>query len=171
MRLAAVVACAVAASGWAAWLVAAPALAASAEHGPALWAAAATYRAGAVICHQRGDRSFHVSGVRMPVCARCAGLYAGAALGFVLSAGWMIARRRRAAAGRAPRLTVLRWAVAASAAPTAAAWAAEHLAGTAVHGEIRALAAVPLGAAAAVVVALWVGGVTPDDTPAATGLH
>jgi len=37
------------------------------------------YLAGAVICHQRPDRSFTWAGQPWPVCARCAGIYLGAA--------------------------------------------------------------------------------------------
>lgn len=37
------------------------------------------YAAGAVICHQMPERSFHLAGFQLPVCARCLGIYAGAA--------------------------------------------------------------------------------------------
>ena len=37
------------------------------------------YAAGAVICHQLPERSFHLAGFQLPVCARCLGIYAGAA--------------------------------------------------------------------------------------------
>jgi uncharacterized membrane protein len=37
------------------------------------------YAIGAVVCHQIPDRSFHLAGVQLPVCARCLGIYAGAA--------------------------------------------------------------------------------------------
>ena len=38
------------------------------------------YRAGRVICHQRAERSFFLFGVPLPVCARCTGIYIGAAV-------------------------------------------------------------------------------------------
>ena len=38
-------------------------------------AAALTYRAGGVVCHQDPDRSFHRGRMPLPVCARCTGLY------------------------------------------------------------------------------------------------
>jgi uncharacterized membrane protein len=37
------------------------------------------YAAGAVICHQLPERSFHLVGFQLPVCARCLGIYGGAA--------------------------------------------------------------------------------------------
>jgi len=43
-------------------------------------AASAVYVAGAVVCHQKPERSFHLAGQPLPVCARCTGIYAGAAL-------------------------------------------------------------------------------------------
>ena len=41
----------------------------------------AIYAAGSLICHQRPERSFHVNGAQLPVCARCMGLYVGGLLG------------------------------------------------------------------------------------------
>ncbi len=66
-------------------------------------AAAGTYLIGGVVCHQRPERSFHLHGVQMPVCARCAGLYLGAGLGVLAAAGF---RRRGVGrgAGAAERL-------------------------------------------------------------------
>lgn len=158
--------------GWTAWLVVAPILARADSDGPALWAAALTYRAGAVICHQQDVRSFHVAGFRMPVCARCFGLYAGAAAGAAAVLGWTLPPRRRGAAGL-PRLRLarLRWLVLASGVPTLAAWAGEHLAGATVSGQVRALAAAPLGAAVAALVALWAAGASLDDTTPGSALH
>jgi uncharacterized membrane protein len=43
--------------------------------------AALIYAAGSVICHQIPERSFHLAGFQTPVCARCLGIYAGAAAG------------------------------------------------------------------------------------------
>ncbi|HTM04385.1 MAG TPA: DUF2085 domain-containing protein [Vicinamibacterales bacterium] len=42
---------------------------------------AALYLSGSFICHQRPERSFHLDGAQLPVCARCLGIYAGAAFG------------------------------------------------------------------------------------------
>ena len=35
------------------------------------------YVFGSVICHQIADRSFHIDGAQLPVCARCFGIYLG----------------------------------------------------------------------------------------------
>src|SRR5215471_10121519 len=40
---------------------------------------AVVYEAGSLVCHQLSNRSFHAWGAQMPVCARCTGLYVGAA--------------------------------------------------------------------------------------------
>src|SRR5262245_33628740 len=46
-----------------------------------LWTPIAiVYLVGAVICHQRPERSFHVAATQFPVCARCTGIYLGAAI-------------------------------------------------------------------------------------------
>ncbi len=49
------------------------------------WVVAAIYRIGHVICHQRPERSFYWALHSWPVCARCTGLYAGAAVGVLLA--------------------------------------------------------------------------------------
>ena len=167
MRAGLAVLAAVLAAGWAGWLAAAPALAADPPSRPAAWATAAAYRAGAIICHQQDDRSLHVHGTRMPVCARCFGLYAGGAGGALLAAVWVLAARRPL------RLPLARWRVAAVACgiPTLAAWAGEHVAGLPVPGAARAWLAVPLGAAVGAIVTLWAGGASFDDTPAGSALH
>jgi hypothetical protein len=43
-----------------------------------------TYLVGSLLCHQRPERSFFLWGSQMPVCARCLGIYAGAALAAIL---------------------------------------------------------------------------------------
>lgn len=171
MRAVPVIVITVAAAGWACWLAAAPAVAAAGASRPAAWTAALTYRAGAFVCHQQDSRSLHVSGVRMPVCARCFGLYAGAAVGALLAAAWLFALRP--AGRRPPRLplTKCRYVAVACAVPTLAAWAGEHLGGLAVPGAARAALALPLGAAVAAIVTLWAGGTAFDDTTGASALH
>jgi len=48
---------------------------------------------GYAICHQIPDRSFHIAGRRLPLCARCTGTYLGVAIGFAAMA---LLRRWRA---------------------------------------------------------------------------
>jgi uncharacterized membrane protein len=99
------------------------------------------------VCHQRPERSFHTAGVRWPVCARCSGLYVGAALG----AWFGFAARVRRWVGDREIVTVL---VVASL-PTAVTWIAEWALGVPVTNGARAAAAWPLGAAiAATIVAV-----------------
>lgn len=42
------------------------------------------YGSLALVCHQMDERSFHLLGFKLAVCARCAGLYAGALAGALL---------------------------------------------------------------------------------------
>jgi uncharacterized membrane protein len=92
--------------------------------------AAAVYAAGSNICHQRSERSFHIGGHKMPVCARCTGLYVSAA------AAPLTARRAR--------LILL-----VAALPTALTWGLEYAGVMPFSNAARALAALPLGFAAA----------------------
>jgi uncharacterized membrane protein len=89
---------------------------------------------GGLVCHQRPDRSFHVRGTQLPVCARCLGLYLSGAVGALL--GWF---------GRpgVPRRT--RTALFAVAAPTALTVLLEWTGVAAPSNFIRAVAALPLG--------------------------
>ena len=89
----------------------------------------------AVICHQRPERSFFVGGTQMPVCARCTGLYVGAALAvpFALVAGSGLA------SDRARRILFV------AALPTALTWTLEFVGGVSLSNSIRFLAALPLG--------------------------
>jgi uncharacterized membrane protein len=119
---------------WLAVLLAAPAAVTSGSFtGPA----AAVYVASSRICHQRPERSFHVAGVQLPVCARCFGLYAAGAFGVLLA--W--------AAGGRPGSRA-RLVLAASAVPTAATWLLEAAGFSIFSNATRAVAALPLGAAA-----------------------
>jgi uncharacterized membrane protein len=71
---------------WVAGLVAAS-LRSSSSDGVRPIAAAAVYAAGSLVCHQRPERSFHLAGSQLPVCARCLGLYVG---GFVGAIAWVL---------------------------------------------------------------------------------
>jgi uncharacterized membrane protein len=102
-------------------------------------ASALIYQGASLICHQRPERSFHLAGIQLPVCARCAGLYlSGAAAALAAWSG-----RRRVAVPRATR-TVL----ALAAIPTALTFAVELAGLVYPSNTVRALSALPLGAAA-----------------------
>jgi len=123
---------------WAAILLATPiALAHGYATAPAL-----IYQACALICHQRPERSFHLSGVQLPVCARCFGLYASGAIGALTAC--IVAERWRGD-GRAEDA---RWALAIAAVPTALTLGCEWIGLWYPSGAARALAAIPLGAVA-----------------------
>lgn len=79
------------ATAWAAGIGAAPLVRGAVDGNGAAQMAALTYAAGALVCHQRPDRSFHVAGVQLPVCARCAALYWSGAAGLI---GWLLIRSR-----------------------------------------------------------------------------
>jgi uncharacterized membrane protein len=132
-----VVTLAFAALAWLALLVAAPILPAG--------VAAALYAIGSQVCHQRPDRSFHVAGAQLPVCARCIGIYSGAAIGAMAA---IAARARGILAHMPSRLLLIAGAV-----PTAATVAAEWSGAWGGSNAARAAAGMPLGCVAALVVA------------------
>ncbi len=111
------------------------------------WVVASTYVTGSFICHQRPDRSFHPWGVQMPVCGRCAGLYAGVAIG----AGVAYARARdpRPSLRQSP---AWRRALVAASLPTVALVGIEASGLWAPSSLLRAIGAAPLGAAVAALV-------------------
>ena len=121
-------------AAWTALVIAAPLLG-----WPALYAAAH------LVCHQLPDRTFHVSAGPLAVCARCLGLYLGAA------GGGASARLSRSKPFR-PATRTARATVAVAALPTLLTLVAEWLLRWPVTNAIRFAAAVPLGAAAAWVV-------------------
>jgi len=47
----------------------------------------------ALVCHQRPERSFWIFGAPVAVCARCLGIYLGAAIGLLLRTSRKIAMR------------------------------------------------------------------------------
>ena len=101
------------------------------------------YAFGSLICHQLPERSFHLAGAQLPVCARCFGLY----LGFAIAAWW-------GGPLRLPPLnrSTLRIAIMLCAIPTAVTWGLEVAGLWAPGNVIRFAAALPLGAVIALTV-------------------
>jgi uncharacterized membrane protein len=117
---------------WVLLLIASP-LAASRGH--ARYLTAAVYQAGSLVCHQRPERSFHLDGVQLPVCARCFGLYASGALGVLIAllGGWRWSTR------------AARIALASAAVPIAASVGLEWIGAIATTNVFRMFTALPLG--------------------------
>lgn len=142
MTLGVILALAALAAGWTAALVAAPMLPAT--------AGAILYAIGSLVCHQIPERSFYVGGFQLPVCGRCLGLYAGSAVGLLgACAAAVLVPHRWRLSSRALRVSM----TAAAAVPTAATAILEHVLGWPLSNATRALAAVPLAASVAFVVA------------------
>jgi uncharacterized membrane protein len=106
--------------------------------------AAFVYVVGSLVCHQIPERSFHLSGIQLPVCARCTGLYVGGAVGLAL---WL-SRSHRALSFRAARGAILVTAV-----PTLVTLATAALGWWDPANVLRAAFAAPVGVAAGAVVA------------------
>ena len=126
------------------------ALAAGREHDTALVyaSAALVYAVGGIVCHQLPERSFHLWSQQLPVCARCTGLYLGAALAALADVPRGIRTHTALAlAARCARAMLFMTAV-----PTIVTLAHEWITGAMPSNMIRAVAAVPLGAATALLV-------------------
>jgi uncharacterized membrane protein len=100
------------------------------------------YAFGAFICHQRPERSFYTAAAQLPVCARCLGLYVGAAVAALLLI----------VASRSTRKTPVRTMLIVAALPTAMTWVAEASGLVSPSNLTRFIGALPLGAAVAVTV-------------------
>jgi len=152
----------VSSSVWALLLPLAPFAASQPAPAP-FWYALAflVYGAGSVVCHQLPERSFFLAAAQFPVCARCAGIYVGAALAALsyVASGFSRTGAAHAATNLTPRLVL-----AIAAVPTAATLAYEWTTGDMPSHAIRALSGVPLGAAIVVVIA-GVGGRTFSGPP------
>ena len=148
----------VGACAWAMGIYAASRLALVSPAGSGM--AAVLYTAGALVCHQRPERSFHVAGAQMPVCARCTGLYVGGAIGLL---AWRIWRRatggRRWGTGRGGVTTTQALgAVAVASVPTAVTVVTAVIGWWDPSNAGRAGFALPLGVAAGAVVGAVVAG-------------
>jgi hypothetical protein len=128
----------------------------------------AAYGAGSIVCHQLPGRSFHLWGAQLPVCARCTGIYVGAALASMVS-GMRHASLENVADGVSRtslpgvnRLVRLKSdAAGANAAgvllgiaslPTIVTLAYEWTTGVTPSNIVRAFAGLPVGAAVALIV-------------------
>jgi hypothetical protein len=132
------------------WAVALPLAASTAARGPADTLAPFTqamYAAGRIICHQRPERSFHLGPTALPVCARCLGLYAGAAVVALLMLGADATRRAGGTARLAPASA--RRLVAAAAVPSALTLISEWTTGGWPGNAVRATSGLVLGATVA----------------------
>ena len=127
---------AAAAIAWFAAILIAP-FAIGSTHGVSATGAACVYVAGSFVCHQRPDRSFSLAGRQMPVCARCAGLYAAATIASAFAFG--LGTIGPVTAARA------RWIALLAALPTIVTWLVEYLGLLHFSNSIRFLAALPLG--------------------------
>ena len=114
--------------------------------------ALAVYAMGRVICHQLPARSFHLWGAALPVCARCSGIYAGAAAVALTVFVARVKPYRSAGSSGMPRATARRLLIAALV-PTALTLLFEWTTGTMPANWVRALAGFPIGAAAAWLIA------------------
>jgi hypothetical protein len=109
------------------------------------------YAVGAIVCHQLPARSFQWWGRQLPVCARCTGIYFGAALAAIICFGcgrslWQRRRTRLDTAHRA------RLAVAFAVVLNAATLVFEWTSGVVPANGVRAAAGLTLGAAIAAAV-------------------
>jgi len=111
------------------------------------------YGAGSVVCHQLPERSFILWSAQWPVCARCTGIYAGAAVAAIFATVRLKRIRLRpdtTQAGFTSQQARLMLAVAA--APTALTLAYEWTTGTTPSNAVRALSGAPLGAAIGLII-------------------
>jgi uncharacterized membrane protein len=110
--------------------------------------ALAIYEVGSLICHQRPERSFYLGSAILPVCARCTGIYVGAAL----AAAMAIARIELGSVSRTPRpasSSRARLFLAVAAAPVLVTLAYEWITGRTPSNEVRAMSGACIGAAVA----------------------
>jgi uncharacterized membrane protein len=129
---------------WAALLVVVPLLA-SRTHASALASTVvvAVYAIGSLVCHQLPERSYHLWAAQMPVCARCAGIYFGAAFSATL---FPVAQPFTAAhTGVRPRDQSPRVLIALASLPTIATLVFEWTTGITPSNALRLAAGVPIG--------------------------
>jgi hypothetical protein len=158
-----------ASAAWAALLLVAPWVASrphATQAGTAL--VVAVYAVATQLCHQLPERSYRIWTVQMPVCARCAGIYFGAAFAAIAAAASLKRRPMRDRLAPAPPGWRTMWsavvgdgsggvsgasrpriALAIAALPTVATLLYEWTGGHMPAHWIRAAAGAPIGAVAA----------------------
>ena len=143
-----------AATVWPMALLLAPVAAARAQPSIAGYGfALAVYAAGSLLCHQRPERSFHLLGAQLPVCARCMGIYVGAAATACLwSLSNVVPAFRRTDVVSPDFRPAPRTVLIVSAVPAAATLLFEWTTGHTPGNWTRAVSGVPLGAAVAWIV-------------------
>jgi uncharacterized membrane protein len=143
-----------------AWALALPLAPVAREAGtwPAV-ASSAVYSVGALVCHQRPERSFVAGGRPWPVCARCAGIYLAAGVAVLALSGARGMRTRLASRPGAAWRTLF----VAVLTPVVVSWVAERAGLWDSSNAARALSGIPLGlaVAAAVVANIPVGRAAP----------
>jgi uncharacterized membrane protein len=106
------------------------------------------YAIGHWICHQLPARSFHLWDAALPVCARCTGIYVGAAAASLAAVVRPTATNATNVTG-ALTATQARRLLLVALVPTAITLVYEWTTGTMPANWIRALAGLPLGASVA----------------------
>jgi hypothetical protein len=147
-----------ASSAWAALLVVAPLLASRAHVStPTGGLLVGVYGVGSLVCHQLPERSYHLSGAQLPVCARCVGIYLGGAVAALLAAVFQTPRfvttavsgrsgfRSAERIGVAQRLNPVTVALAVAAVPTMLTLVYEWTTSDMPSHAIRTAAGVPIG--------------------------
>ena len=136
-----------------AWAILLPVAALAASRGapaePAAYVLALTvYSIGSVICHQRPERSFQLFAAQLPVCARCTGIYVGAALAAI---GFVV--RPLGVDGSSPAARIgARRVLVLAVLPSVATLVFEWSTGVMPAHWVRALSGAPIGAAVAWIV-------------------
>ena len=115
---------------------------------PWAWLVPIVYGAGHFVCHQRPERSFSWGAAAWPVCARCAGIYAGAAIGAL--AGCVVSANLADSPAR------VRIALALAAAPACATLLYEWSTGDVPSNAVRAATGIVAGIVSGVLVTAFV---------------
>ena len=121
------------------------------------------YATGSIVCHQLPARSFHLWTRQLPVCARCTGIYAGAAIGAVVALAALAGPTAptRGISARGERAIAV-----AACVPTAATLLFEWTTGVMPSNAIRAIAGAALGAPIAWLVARFLASAGPHKADA-----